>query len=85
VNDLRKVLAYANLLASGGEVSWEDLTVTIIRTGESRAVLDYLRGKEGVRINEEKGKETGIWEIRGYMDLRIQIVQSEKLPEEEHR
>jgi len=88
VKDLHKVLGYAHFLAANKGAVWEDTTVTIIRTGKSRAVLEYLKGKKGVQAKESKrvnGEETGIWVIRGYGDIRIQIVQSEKLPEGEHR
>jgi hypothetical protein len=50
VEDLRKLLAYVNLLAMEKGVRWEDITITIIRTGEAKSLFSYLRKKPGCVI-----------------------------------
>jgi hypothetical protein len=86
LGDLRKVLAYANLLAMEKKMVWEDMTITIIRTGKAKTLFTYLMKKPGCIVEEQvdaQGKSIGIYRISGYADIGIQVVQSEKLPEQD--
>jgi hypothetical protein len=77
LKDFHKVLAYANLLAMEEDVSWEDITITIIRTGEAQSLFTYLRKKPGCIIEKQvdaQGNHVGVYRIRGYADIAIQVL-----------
>jgi hypothetical protein len=86
LKDFHKVLAYANLLDMEEDVSWEDITITIIRTGEAQSLFTYLRKKPGCVIEKQEdaqGNHVGVYRISGYADIAVQVIQSEKLPEQD--
>ncbi|GHV19355.1 hypothetical protein FACS189494_00710 [Spirochaetia bacterium] len=84
IKDLWKTMSYAYLYASiENDVEPDSITVTIIRTGGSKSVLKYLKNR-GYDVEEkvdDKKQETGIYLVKG-LCLPLQIIDSEKLPEE---
>jgi hypothetical protein len=82
VVDFHKVLGYAHIyMATEPGTVWEEGTVTIIRTGESRSVLKHLKD-HGCLIEQRRNDAGEVWayEVKGY-GIPIQIIQSEHLSE----
>jgi hypothetical protein len=81
VAGFHKVIGYAHILATEPDTAWEEGTVTIIRTGESRSVLKYLK-EQGCLIEQRRNEAGEVWayEVEGY-GIPIRIIQSEHLSE----
>jgi hypothetical protein len=82
VPDIFKLVGSAYIYEAGtpGAV-WEEGTITIIRTGESRSVLSYLKEHSYViakRFNE--AGEAWSYEVAGF-GIPVRIIQSEHLPD----
>jgi hypothetical protein len=86
IRDFHKVIAYAHvyMATEKGTVKWEEGTITIVRTGASRAVLNYMQDRE-YKIEKRWNADGEVWayELVDY-EIPIRIIQSEHLAESGH-
>jgi hypothetical protein len=82
VSDFHKVLAYAHMyIVTQPDAVWEEGTITIIRTGESRSVLNYLEA-QGYKIAKRLNEAGEAWAYEGeYAGIAFRLIQSERLPD----
>lgn len=77
-----KVISYACLYKSGeahvGEIETEDISLTLIRKGYPRKLMQWLE-KNGIKVYE---KSKGIYYVDGVLGFSIQIVATGLLPKE---
>jgi hypothetical protein len=80
--DIHKILAYAHIFkTTHPDVAWEEGTITIIRTGESKSVLKYL-SKLGYEIKKLFNEAGQAWAYEAYaFGILIRLIQSEHLPD----
>jgi hypothetical protein len=82
VDDFSKTMSYCYLYAAQGKVPITSLTLTLVCSRYPRNVMVHIDEVYGWEVRE---REPGIYEVSGAgMAFPIQIIESQKLPEQEN-